>query len=536
MNRLSRARLVAAVLVAFAAHGVSAEALLKPVPTPKLDGLPADVQQQLTTARSNFEQQKVNLIGEDLSSAYVRLGALYARYKLWDAAKAAIANAVAMAPDDGRFQYLAGFFAEQSGDLETAKVTYEKARALEDNYLPIHYRLAALYLGANQLPQAKTVLDSILKDNPDAVPALAASAEVALRQKRYADAVTGFKRALQLDPSATALNQGLADAYAGAGDAAKASAARAAIGTGQPGYADPLVAGIYAKPPEDPITSALQLAGEGSYDVARGMLDELLKKDPKSVDAHAAYARIDADAGRLASAGQHAQAALAAAPESATALLAAGLVREASGDDVQAQSFYERAVKADGKSPDARIALGNTYLRIKQYPLALEQFRQLNVLTDNANEALMRYTGAAVAAGRCGDALALVEQTRKTRGSDGVLAQTWARIASSCPIANAAARSAALTTAKSLYDQRPTASHAETYAMALAANGKATDAVDYEAQAIFESVKDKDQAAVDRRKIWMNTFKSGKAVDTPWPPGHPLQNPPALRPSVNDGK
>ena len=90
----------------------------------------------------------------------------------------------------------------------------------------------------------------------------------------------------------------------------------------------------------------------------------------------------------------------------------------------------------------------------------------------------------------------------------------------------------ALDYAKSLYQQRPDAGHAEAYAMAIAANGKPKEAVDYQAQVIFEAVKARDEAAAARGRTLLALYDSGKAATSPWPASHPLISPPRLQARV----
>mgnify|MGYP003398516176 FL=1 len=85
---------------------------------------------------------------------------------------------------------------------------------------------------------------------------------------------------------------------------------------------------------------------------------------------------------------------------------------------------------------------------------------------------------------------------------------------------------------KALYSQRPDVAHSEALAMAMAATGQAQDAVDFEAQAIFEAVRAKDDAAVARMQPVLQRFKSGQPATQPWPAGHPFVAPPKLAPSA----
>ena len=72
------------------------------VPTPDLSKLPADRAAELRAQRESFEKSKSVLIGDPLAETYALLGAAYARNGFPDAADVALANAVAIAPKNGR--------------------------------------------------------------------------------------------------------------------------------------------------------------------------------------------------------------------------------------------------------------------------------------------------------------------------------------------------------------------------------------------------------------------------------------------------
>ena len=129
---------------------VAAQPLLAPLPAGDLSKLPAPAQQELRKARADFEQARVNLIGEGLAQAYVLLGAQYARVGVLDVARVALANATALAPFEGRWFYLSGVFQAQAGDNAGARTALLRALELDQAYLPIRYRLAQVQVALNK--------------------------------------------------------------------------------------------------------------------------------------------------------------------------------------------------------------------------------------------------------------------------------------------------------------------------------------------------------------------------------------------------
>jgi tetratricopeptide (TPR) repeat protein len=517
----------ALLLLAFAAQ---ADSLLKSLPTPDLGKLPPAAREEITTARATFEQlRNQGLVGDGLAQAYGSFAGLHARYGLWDVSRAALDNAIALSPGDGRWPYLRGVFQWQSGDPTGARPFLEQALKLDEVYLPIRYRLAELQLVQGDNGAALRTLQPIIAAHPDQAHAFTLAGEAAMNERRYRDAVANYEKALKAEPRANLLYARIADARTALGDAAGATAARAKAGKSSTSFNDPMLESLYAPSPSSPAELALSLASRGQHDGARAALDEALKATPNDVALLSAYARVAADAGDTAGARAKADAALRAAPNDASANLAMAMVLETAGQEAQALAYYEKASRADAADPQAHALLGNAYLRRRQYPAAAQQYRELARLVPGDASAFARYAVAQSLGGRCGDGLREVNAQLKARPKDGGLLQTFVRLASTCAAASAEERTMAVDYGKSLYRQRPDAAHSEALAMAMAATGKSSDAVDFEAQAIFDALKRQDNADVERKKVLLERFKAGQAATTPWPAGHPFLDPPRLQ-------
>jgi tetratricopeptide (TPR) repeat protein len=356
--------------------------------------------------------------------------------------------------------------------------------------------------------------------------------DIALAERRGAEAAREFRRALALDPAADALNERLARALEASGDAGGAAAARRLAGPREPAFGDPLVQGIFAPGSADPRAQALALAAEGRYDEARKVLDGALAAAPETASLLATYARIEGDAGRLAEARARADQALKLAPDDAGAILAGALVSELGGREAEAVAGYEHAVRADLGNAEARLMLGHALMRRGQFGAAAEQYRQIATEAPGDGSAWLRLAAAESRAGRCRQVLGEVNTALKARPRDGTLLQAYVRLAASCPGVSAEERQVAVDYGRALYEQLPNEDHSEALAMALAAIGRRDDAVDYQAQAIFEALKRNDQAAAARLKVELDGYKAGRVAAMPWPAGHPLVAPPRLAPSA----
>lgn len=531
MNLRTR-RILGVLAASLLSFGVAAESLLKPVPQPDVSTLPPAAQTEVKELRRLFEEARASLVGPALADAYAKLSAVYARYGLHEPARIAIENALALAPADGRYFYLLGVYAQQQGQEAQARAHLSRALQLDDTYLPIRYRLADLMYRANDNEGVKKTLEPLVRSRPDLAPAPALLGRVAMREQRWGEAIRLFEMALKADPNATQLYEPLASAYRESGQAAKAAEAKAKIGPGIAAFGDPLVQGVYAPQSSDPASIALALAATGRHADARKALDAALAERANDATLLAAYARVEADAGNAAAARQRAEAAIAADAQSADARLAQGIVAEIAGQESQAVSYYEQAVRADLAHPETRLLLGNAYMRAKKFPAAAEQYRALAAANPDDAAAYSRLAAAEVAAGRCPDAYATVKAARAKRPNDGNLQHVWVRLATTCNGVPAPERAEALRVAEALYKQLPSGAHAEALALALAANGKAKDAIGYQQQMLFEAARQNDPVAAARGQTYMKLFEAGRAATQPWPSGHPLYAPPRLVPSV----
>jgi tetratricopeptide (TPR) repeat protein len=512
--------------------GAIAEALLKPLPNPDMTKSPPAVAKHLTETRADFDKAKVGLVGDQLVGAYALMGAEYARAGFNDVAAVAFYDASQLAPKDGRWLYLRGVIARVQKNNADARANFEAALVLDQGYLPIRYRLADTLVDLGDLEAARKVLEPATTQFKDQAPLFAMLGRIALKQKRYADAIDNLNQALKIDPAANAIYADLAAAYAAQGNADLAKSAQAKVGQDQPSIADPLVANLYNSGPPPvsgtPLEQVRQLAARGQYPAARAKLDDLLKAKADDVETLALAARIDALLGKHAIAQDEAARALKLEPNSASANLSQGLVYEFAGDDTNAYTYYQRAAHADPKLADAQLLLGNAEMRRGHYVEASEHYRQLASLGPESIETTSRLVAAQVAAGHCADALARVNGLLTKRAQDGDLMQLFVRLASTCPAAQAQERTMAFDYAKALYKQRPNATDSTALALANAAQGKFDEAQKYQAEAIYEVVRLGNKPLADMYRTTMRQFAAQQVPDRPWPPEHPYFKPPML--------
>lgn len=524
---------IAAMLLAVSAIA-AADTLLQPLPVPDTSKLAPEAAKQLSEVRAEFDKVKGGLVGPPLALAYADMGAAYARAGFDDAAAVAFYDATQSNPDDGRWHYLRGLMARKLKRDADARANFAAALEHDKVYLPIRYRLADTLTDLGDLAGARKVLQDTAREYPNKAATEAMLGRLALREKRYADAVAALNRALKIEPGANELYDHLAAAYDGMGNAAAAGEARAKAGKVVPAIDDPLAVSLISVPgqAEPTLESARGLAQQGRIGAARNQLVAVLEKKPADVDALSLLARIDATSGNLAIAQGEAADALKADDNSATAHFSAGLVAEYAGDDARAYDEYRRAQRLDRKVPDTWLMLGNAEMRRQRYAQAAEQYRQLAVLQPDSVLAQAHLTAALVAQGQCGEALQNINTALARRSRDGDLMVIYIRLASTCAAASAQERDIALDYGQLLSKQNPDTNTTSAYALALAAHGKFKEAQEYQAQAIFEATRARDSATAAMHRETMQLFVKQQVPDRPWPAAHPYFKAPMLTANV----
>lgn len=509
---------------------VRADSLIQPVPVPDTSKLAPNIAKKLADDRAAIDKAKAGLIGPPLAQAYADLGALYARNGFDDAAAVAFYDATQIAPEDGRWFYLRGVIASRLKRNDDARANFQAALERDKVYLPIRYRLADSLVANGDTSGARKVLEDASRERADQPIVFAMLGQLALKQKRYADAIDALNKAIKLDPKATSLYANLADAYAGQGNTKAADEARAKAGQGIAELDDPLVASMFSPPAQvgSSVEDALAMARQGNIQAARNTLAALLKKNPNDVEALALYARVEATQGNQAGAQNYVEQALKANGDSAVAHLSNGIVAEYAGDDGKAYDEYRRAQKLDRKQPDSWLLLGRAEMRRARYSQAAEQFRGLIALQPENATAYANLVAALVAQGHCDDALRAINAALERRAQDGDLMQIFVRLASTCREADATSRDVALDYGQVLYKQRSDASNSAALALALAAHGKFKEAQEYQAQAIFETTRAGNAEAAAMLRATMQQFVKQQVPDRPWPADHPYFKAPML--------
>jgi tetratricopeptide (TPR) repeat protein len=414
---------------------------LRPVPLPNLESIEAPVAEQLRVAfRAVEEAGGPRSSREMVAAAYGSLGRLCHAYELFDCAEAAYANAGSLESRRGTWPYLLGYLFQQTGRLEDAESQFWLALQLDPARREAAARRADVYLRQNRLRQARDAFQELR----EVFPAFAASGlgEIALRERRFKDAVQHFRTALARAPEATALHYSLAMAYRGLGRLDEARTELERRGAGVVKIGDSEVDGLST--------------------LVRG--ERLLL-----IRGTAAF-----DAGEFRDALSWFTKAIADAPGSVAARMQLATTFVRLGEPEKAIEQFEAVLRLDPGDQQTAIALGIMLADRGRFRDAIA------VLTRALVEADLQ-----------------VGLSGATAPQSNAAATTLARLLAAAPDRSVRNGAKALELASAVFDREPSAAHAETIALALVELERCQESRDWLLKAISlaEQAGDSSEAA-----------------------------------------
>ncbi len=503
---------MAGATLAAGASGVAAQALveipapagrtLQPIPLPAVDDLEPAV-----AAQVREQSQRVSALAtearagaRDLSDAYGALGQVLHVYEFFESAELSYANAIRLAPGDARWPHLLGYLYQQTGRLNDAVEQFTAARRNQPGDQAATVRLGDVYLGLNQLRDARQEFEQVL----EIFPALAQKGlgEVAIRERRFGDAARHFDLALQRVPTATSLHYSLAMAYRGLGRAADAQSHLDKRGPGTIRVGDPIVDGLQALVRGE---RGLVVLGRRAYDA--GQYQEAAEAFAKAVDAAptSATPRVNLglahlQLGNTVEATRAFEAALRVDPTNAVAHASWGALLARERKDAEAVLHFQAAL--DQSPDDAIVArqLVRALVRLGRADAAIAALTRMRASDGDDEDALLGLVILLSDQRRYREALTLLDDANRRAPDRLPTATTLARLLASAPDRPLRDGRRALELATEIHASDPAPVHAETVAMALAELERCDEARAWMTRALTAAQAARDSPEVSRLK------------------------------------
>jgi tetratricopeptide (TPR) repeat protein len=441
------------------------------IPLPPLNDFEPAVAQQMREQIASFRAvvEGGSVSNARLADAYGSLGRLFHAYELFESAEPSYLNAARLASGDVTWPHLLGYLYQQTGRLEDASERFREARRIRADDHVATIRLAEVSIGLNRLREAREALQSVI----DVFPALAQNGlgEVALRERRFDDAVRHFRAALERVPQASSIHYSLAMAYRGLGQVEEARSHLEQRGTAGIKVGDPIVDGL-----------ELLVRGERGL-VARGRRAYEAGHYP---EAAAAFAR-----------------AIEAAPASATARVNLGLTHLQLGNTPEAVTQLRAAFELAPDDPDVSRELLRVLLRLGRDDDAIVVLRKSASAKPDDEETVVSLAILLAKKERFGEAAALLDESHQRFPERIATATTLARLLASSPDGSIRNGRRALELATAVNDAEPSPVHGETIALALAELGRCAEAFAWMTRAVDEAdqARNVEEAARLRREM-----------------------------------
>ena len=364
--KVARALLAAVVLGA----APLAPLELEPVPAPSLDRMEPLVREQLRAALEEAESAS----GSASAEVQGRLGQLLILYGYSEAASAAFRNANALAPDTFDWVYYLGSIAHQERDLEVAEATLERALELRPGDPATLVRLGQIELERGDLASAGQRFAAARDAAPAAVEA--GLGRIAVLENRGADAADHYRRALEIQPGATALHYQLAIVLRELGDTQAASRHLALRGSTEVTFPDPLRdelsdlvtgAGIH-------VSRAARARQRGDNAAAIAAFRSALEIDPDHIGAREGLAATLAIMGQTGAAREELEEVIRLHPDSISALYNLANLEAAAGRSQRAEDLYSQALALAPDYARARRNLAGLLASQGRYTEALRHY------------------------------------------------------------------------------------------------------------------------------------------------------------------
>lgn len=495
---------------------------LAPIPPTDTSHLEAAVRKRIAEAHAEFDRVAQRSPGRaQLAAAYGELAMVYHAQDLPTPAEAAYANARALAPRDKRWPYLLAHLYADASRIPQALQTFEEVHVLDPDDVPTQIYLGQLYFQSGQMQKAEALFEKAKGDKDARAAALAGLGKTALAQKRYQEAVEHLEAALKLWPGASRLRHPLAMAYRGSGDNAKAHAnlARHEAHGPEPGVPDPAVDLMSSKVVVSRVLlrRGQRYGKEGRFDLAEQAFRAAVESDPQSAEARANLGISLANLGKVLEAKEQLALSVRMDDGNALARFSLGVVHDRLGDDAAAREHYRASLRQDPGNVQTLVYLADLELRTGSADRSAALYRQ--ALDGGGMSARVAHSlaMALISAGRHGEARKVLEQALAAEPRDGNLMNSLARVLATAPHAAARDGERALQLAERLFEATRSLAVGQTYAMALAEQGRFSEAVKLQQETIIGYQRSK--TPVDERFLETNLrlYQSGRPARRGWP-------------------
>jgi len=346
--------------------------------------------------------------GENNADVLALAGEVYMQNGNTTEAERVFAKAAALDPKDSNKRTSLALTHISTGESERGFKELEEAAAA-DAGIRADLALIAAHTRQRKWDAALKAIDDLEKKQPDKPLPHNLRGAVYAGKGETAAARKSFERALQLEP---------------ADFAAAASLARLDLADKKPDDARKRFESVIAKDPKNTrallALAELRAQGGGTTDEVAALISKAVAADPTNVTSRLVLVNFYLRAKEPKKAVAAAQDALAAIPDRAELLEAAGQAQLAAGDTNQAVATFTKLAKVRPGAPEPYIHMANAQMAAKDPDGAVQSLKKaLTIRPDNVGieRAIVKVT---LDAGRDAEALAMARNLQKSRPKESV--------------------------------------------------------------------------------------------------------------------
>ncbi|MCZ6912732.1 MAG: tetratricopeptide repeat protein, partial [Proteobacteria bacterium] len=378
------------------------------------------------------------------------------------------------------------------------------------------------------IEEGEAQLQQVLKlDNRNAV-ALAGLGQIALERKQNGRAASYFLRALDSQPDAGYLHIQVAAAYRAMDDVDNADRHLEQVNQRIPVIEDPTLAFVNAHrvSPVEYLRIGSELVQAGKHRKAIKAFQLATSIGPDFQPSFVALAKSHRELEQDKDAYTAIDEALKLSPSDPAANYIKAVWLDQDGSGNVAVGFYRSALNGRPEFNRARLLLANTLLRLGRVAEATVQYQRV-VANDEQQLTTKFLLGIAyLVQGNCAAAIGPISDSLALGPGNVRVRTVAARLFATCPASSAQQRKQSLSFARDLYREMPVADMAVTLAMALAANGEFAEAEEYQAQAMFEAIRNQEAGRQAMLYDDMQRYQQKKQALRTWPDGAEIFLPP----------
>lgn len=457
-----------------------------------------------------------------LAQAYGTLAMLYQAFGFPQQAQYLFQNAIELAPQHFKWQYLLAH-AYQARQLdEDAKLQFQKALELDEFHVPSLLALGEYARQASDVKEATTYFNNALLLKKDAVYAKLGLAQIAMEDKDFKRAAELMDEALQVQPNARELHYQAAMAYRGLADREKSQyhldqqqkSSESTI------IHDPIMEQVSNLSKQDRtfVERGNRALADGNYQQAAKHFQNAMLINPSSGETRAKLATCLLHLGDLDQAKIEFENADRLRPGNVQIALKLADIALQQKKYPEAKKQLLRALEKKDAFAAAHLKLAVVYLQNKEFQLALDQYQRVIELEPTNPTARVERALMLIRLQRYVAARATLEADLIQFPSHSGLGVLLIKVLSASPQADVRDGKRALVLVHNMSKTGKTLELLEAGAMAFAETGAFEEAVNWQEQALARARERRPEHVIHSEDI-LKTYKNREPCRVPLPLG-----------------